>query len=164
MNKTYSISVRPAEEGDLQAMCDLLNEIIAIGGTTAQRSAFDVDRMRGHYFAPPTGISCFVAVEGETVLGFQALEWSDPSWRDEYQLPDNWASIATFVAPQAQGKGVGKLLFDMTRKSAEDAGVHAIDATIRSENLGGQVYYGGLGFEAYQERGESISRKLVLSQ
>ena len=119
--------------------------------------------MRDHYLNPPTGISCFAAIENERLLGFQSLEWSDPNWPKNYQLPSDWASIATFVAPEAQGKGIGKTMFEATERAARVAGIRFIDATIRMENTGGQAYYGGLGFEAYDERGESISRKFVVT-
>jgi L-amino acid N-acyltransferase YncA len=153
------VIVRPALAGDAQAMCDVINPIIAAGGTTAHRHPFDAERMRAHYIAPPRAISCLVALEAGAVLGFQALEWSDPDWPGEAPLPADWAVVASFVARGAQGRGVGKALFAATLAAARKAGVTAIDATIRPENAGGLAYYAAMGFRDYATRGGSVARR-----
>ena len=88
------ILTRPARPGDEGAMCDILNALIAAGGTTAHQRPFDAARMRRHYLAPPGSIACTVAeVEGQ-VAAFQSLAWAnDP----DDPLPEGWASIATFA-------------------------------------------------------------------
>jgi L-amino acid N-acyltransferase YncA len=155
------ITVRRATEADAVAMAELLNAIIAKGGTTAHRTPFSTDRMIAHYVAPVLGIHCAVAESGGAVLGFQALDWPDPDWAGANPLPAGWATIATFVAIGAQGQGVGQLLFAATLAAARQAGVTAIDATIRRENAGGLAYYGGLGFTDYWSDETVIARKFV---
>ena len=144
-----TLSIRPARPEDAQAMCDLLNPIIAEGATTAHRTAFDPDRMIAHYIAPTRGASCVTAWEGACLMGFQALEWPDPDWTDWGSVPADWGLIATFVAAGAQGRGIGQALFAATREAARDAGMVAIDATIRADNVPGLAYYGKLGFADY---------------
>ena len=138
--------IRPATVADVPQMTVLLNEIIAIGGTTAHQTPFDNDKMLHHYLARPEVVSCLVAEENGAVLGFQYLAWaSDP----DDPMPDGWAIIASFVAQSAAGKGVGQHLFAATKESAATAGVETIDATIRADNVAGLRYYGGLGFVDY---------------
>ena len=105
-----TLSIRPARPEDAQAMCDLLNPIIAEGATTAHRTAFDPDRIIAHYIAPTRGASCVTAWEGACLMGFQALEWPDPDWTDWGSVPADWGLIATFVAAGAQGRGIGRAL------------------------------------------------------
>ena len=140
------ITVRRAVPDDAMDMVFLLNEIINIGGTTAQQSLFDEDRMLAHYLAPPNNVACHVAVEGDILLGFQALEWSMPDQDGKYDRPADWAYIASFVKDGQQGKGVGVKLFAATKAEAISQGVKAIDATIRADNVPGLAYYAKMGF------------------
>ena len=138
--------VRPATRADAPDMTALLNAIIAQGGTTAHQTPFDTDRMIAHYIEAPFGLSCMVAEEDGRVIGFQALEWPDPAGD---RFPEGWGFIASFVASEAAGKGVGQHLFAATRAAARQAGMVAIDATIRADNVPGLKYYSGLGFVDY---------------
>lgn len=154
-----SLLIRGATEQDAGPMCRLINEIIAIGGTTAFRDPFDEGRMIDTFVAAKRGISCFVAVEAGQVLGFQSLEWCDPDWSGEDRLPADWAVIGTYVAPRAHGRGIGRALFGETAGTAKAAGVRFIGATIRKENKGGQAYYGGIGFVDYQTGAETVTKR-----
>ena len=140
--------VRPAISADAQALCDILNPLIVAGGTTAHATPFDPDRMVAHYIAPPVGIACHVAVTEDGIVGFQALKWPGPTTG----IPDDWGSIATFVAPGQAGRGIGRALFDATRTAAIAAGVATIDATIRADNDSGLTYYTALGFQDYDRQ------------
>ena len=144
-----SMTIRPARLDDAQAMCDLLNPIIADGTTTAHRTPFDRDRMIGHYIAPPRLASCVTAWESEGLLGFQTLEWPDPGWDEWGSVPMDWGLIASFVAEGAQGRGVGQALFAATLEAARKTAMVAIDATIRADNVPGLAYYSRLGFLDY---------------
>ncbi|MEZ5912806.1 MAG: GNAT family N-acetyltransferase [Paracoccaceae bacterium] len=131
-------------------MAELLNAIIARGGTTAHQRPFDAERMRAHYIAPALGISCHLAEVGGRLAGFQALEWCDPDWQGPGKLPADWAVVASFVAEEARGRGVGRALWDATRDAADAAGVKTVDATIRADNAEGLAFYSGLGFADYR--------------
>ena len=138
--------MRAAAPGDADAMCSLLNRIIAIGGSTAHLQGFDRDRMIGHYICPPLKIACTLVEDGKGLAGFQALEWCDPDWPGPGKLPPDWAVIASFVAVDRQGQGIGGMLWPHTLAAARVAGVRAIDATIRADNRAGLRYYSSLGF------------------
>ncbi len=156
---TGELVIRPAKPPDARAMVDLLNAIIARGGTTAHREPFDVDRMIADYIAPARGIACHVAERNGAILGFQALEWTDPDWAGANPLPADWALVATFVAIGAQGGGVGSRLFAATRGAAHAAGVRMIDATIRRENQGGLAYYSRMGFKDYWSDARVVAKR-----
>ncbi len=134
--------IRLATSADAAQMAALLNEIIAIGGTTAHQTPFDADRMHHHYIAAPTQICCHVAEQEGLILGFQHLDGPDP----DQSGAEGWGYIASFVASSAAGKGVGQQLFAATLKAAGQAGVQSINSTIRADNTIGLRYYEGLGF------------------
>ncbi|MHA1523951.1 MAG: GNAT family N-acetyltransferase [Alphaproteobacteria bacterium] len=154
--------IRAALKQDACAMASILNEIISIGGTTAHRQPFDEQSVIKDFISPQLGISCFVAIDGSCFLGFQALEWSDPNWPGDNPLPADWAIVATFVDARAHKRGVGRKLFANTAKTAKEAGVCFIDATIRKENKGGQAFYQRIGFKKYRTTVESISKRFSL--
>ena len=134
--------IRRATSDDAGQMTALLNEIIAIGGTTAHQAPFDDERMYDHYIAAPTQICCHVAEQDGLILGFQHLDGPDP----DQGGAEGWGYIASFVATSAAGKGVGQRLFTATLEAARQAGVQSINATIRADNTVGLRYYEGLGF------------------
>lgn len=138
--------IRPAKAEDAARMTIVLNDIIARGGTTAHQTPFDAERMEHHYIASPDLISCQVAEIDGTVKGFQYLGWPSAA---EDGMPEGWSIIASFVAADAAGKGIGQHLFAATKDAATLAGVAVIDATIRADNVPGLRYYGGLGFVDY---------------
>lgn len=138
--------VRSATPADAQAMVDVINPIIAKGGTTAYQTPYDAAGMLAKHIAPATSVSCMVAEDEGKIIGFQSLFWpTDPN--DPF--PHGWAVIASFVAVEAAGKGAGQHLFTATKAAAQNAGVKVIDATIRADNTPGLRYYSGLGFEDY---------------
>ena len=131
--------LRPATPADAPAMAELLNAIIAIGGTTAHQHPFTADRMVVHYIGGPSVLSCILAEEAGRLLGFQGLE----RWEG---LPDGWADIGTFVAPGLQRGGVGAALMAATLAAARQAGIATINATIRADNAPGLGFYARHGF------------------
>ena len=141
-------------------MATILNALIVQGSTTAHRAPFSPDQIADQFLISRFAISCFCALDAGQVIGFQALEWSNPDWPGADRLPPDWAIISTYVAPHRQGKGIGRALFAATRAAAETAGANRIDATIRCENAGGLAYYTRLGFTEYRESAEAVSMVL----
>lgn len=159
MEKWMSLEIRTARSEDLDGMAQLINRIIAIGGSTAYRTPFDADKIRSEFMPPVFGLCCHAAVEGAGILGFQSLVRSDPDWPGELKLPADWGVIATYVDPSAHGRGVGTQLFRQTAAAARQAGIQHIDATIRKENSGGLAYYSRMGFEDYRSGEETVSKR-----
>lgn len=136
------ILVRPASDADAPALAELLNAIIARGGTTALETPFTPERLAQSYLTGPKVISCFVAFDQETgeALGFQTLT------REAY-VPENWGDIGTFARVGGTQRGVGTALFAATRKRAQELGLAGLNAQIRADNEGGLAFYGRMGFQ-----------------
>jgi L-amino acid N-acyltransferase YncA len=139
------IEIRPARSADAPALAELLNGIIARGGTTALQRAFTPERLDETYLTGPGVLSCVVAVDGASgrLEGFQTLI------REAY-LPADWGDIGTFTRVGGTQKGVGSALFAATCERACALGVAAMNAQIRADNEGGLAFYGKMGFEDYQ--------------
>lgn len=152
------VFIRDATPEDAAELVEILNPIIEDGRTTAHRSTFDTARMIAHYIAPARAISCKLAEDRSTIVGFQALEWADPGWTGPDPVPSDWAVIATFVRQGVQARGIGGALFTASRDAAQRAGPAAIDATIRADNVPGLAYYARMGFVDYD-----LVRNLPLS-
>lgn len=136
-----AFDVRPVRDEDAAELAELLNEIIARGGTTALEEPFTAQRLAETYLTGPGVISCFVAVDRATgrLLGFQTLV------RDAH-LPPDVGDIGTFARVGGTQRGVGTALFAATRAAAQAKGLAAINATIRADNTGGLAFYGRMGF------------------
>ncbi|MGV8954520.1 MAG: GNAT family N-acetyltransferase [Cypionkella sp.] len=126
---------RKALPSDAPAMADLLNRIIAIGGTTAHETAKSPDHIRDHYIDGAGTITCVVAEDAGRVIGWQSIGWS----HDE-------PHIGSFVDPEVQAKGTGAVMFALTRDLALQAGLTEIIASIRADNIPGLAYYARIGF------------------
>ena len=64
-------------------------------------------------------------------------------------MPNSWANIASFVAPNLSQMGIGQKLWSATRRASIATNIKIIDATIREDNVVGLKYYSGLGFINY---------------
>ena len=133
------LSVRPVTSADAPELADLLNAIIARGGTTALGTPFTPERLDATYLTGPNVLSCVVAVDGERLDGFQTLV-------RERHLPEGWGDIGTFSRVDGTQRGVGSALFAATRDRARALGLAGINAQIRADNAGGLAFYIRMGF------------------
>ena len=127
--------IRRATPEDTQQMCDILNEVIEIGGTTAYQTPRGTDYFDRLFLH---GSFAHVATEGDEILAYQ---WVTP------MEPPHLAQIATFAKPGITQRGMGTALFPHTQAAARALGYTKIDATIRADNTGGLAYYSKMGFE-----------------
>jgi L-amino acid N-acyltransferase YncA len=137
------LRIRPAIAADAGPLCAILNEIIAIGGTTAFESPLSLAQFDAEFLCGDRYICCLMAATaaGEA-LGFQSLV-RKPG------LADGWADIATFTRREPRTPGVGAALFEATKRAARALGLAAINATIRADNYAGIPYYEKIGFQTY---------------
>ncbi len=127
--------VRPATPADAADMAALLNEIIAIGGTTAHQRPKTVEAVLSDYITGPDVLSTVVAEDQGQLVGWQSVDL----WQGD-------AHIGSFVRPGVQAKGIGAALFALTLPTLRAAGVRSIIASIRADNVPGLAYYARLGF------------------
>lgn len=133
------LTIRPVRAQDAAELADLLNAIIARGGTTAFETPFTPEKLALSYLTGPTVHCCFVAEADGQLLGFQTLG-TQPF------LPANMGDIATFTRLGGTQSGVGTALFAATQARARELGLSAINATIRGDNTGGLAFYSRMGF------------------
>jgi len=134
------LKVRHAHSEDVEELCELLNEIIRIGGTTAIEETLLPQEFRDRFLDGPRHVCCFVAQDEDgLLLGFQVLIRSD-------KLPEDCADIATFARQSPKRPGVGSAIFEKTRRHAAENGFARINATIRIDNRSGVAYYSKMGF------------------
>lgn len=143
-----TLTTRRATSADAEAMAELINEIIAIGGTTAIEAPFTAASMDHEFVSGPHVISSIVAEENGELLGFQILLGST----EEEPMPPGWGGIGTYARVGQTRGGVGSALFAATKQAARAAGLDTIDATIRADNTGGLTFYGRMGFVDYDRR------------
>jgi L-amino acid N-acyltransferase YncA len=134
------LTVRAVTADDAAELAELLNAIIARGGTTALQQPFTAQRLADAYLTGPEVICCFVAEDAAgQLLGFQTL--------GRYPgLPDGWGDIGTFTRVGGVQRGVGTALFAATRAEARRQGLAGLNATIRADNAGGLAFYARMGF------------------
>ncbi|WP_295531548.1 GNAT family N-acetyltransferase, partial [Novosphingobium sp. Chol11] len=140
MSDAPTLLIRPVACADAPALAELLNAIIAAGGTTALEEPFTPGVLDACYLTGPEVICCHVAEDDDgTLLGFQTL--------GHYPgLPDGVGDIGTFARIGMTGRGVGGALFAATIKRAGELGLSGINATIRADNASGLAFYTRLGF------------------
>ena len=138
------IVVRPALSLDAPEMAQLLNKIIAIGGTTALVRPVTAQDLKDWMAFAADKSAWHVALEDAAggVVGFQ---WISP----HPKLPAAACDIASFVKVGRTGLGIGSALFDATARAAERLGYTWITATIRGDNNGGLTYYQSRGFRVW---------------
>jgi L-amino acid N-acyltransferase YncA len=141
------LEIRPARSDDAPGLADLLNAIIARGGTTALEDPFTPQALDEAYLTGPDVICCFVAIDRASARheGFQTL--------GRYPgLPQDVGDIGTFARVGGTQRGIGGALFAATRTEARRLGLSAINATIRADNAGGLAFYGRMGFVDHSVR------------
>ena len=136
------ITVRRAGPLDARPMAELLNEVIAIGGTTAITEPVTREDLLNWMEADPRSIWHVAEDATGQIMGFQ---WVDP----HLKLGETVAQIASFARVGKTGLGIGSKLFDATKRAARTAGYAWINAEIRADNEGGLIYYQSRGFEEY---------------
>lgn len=138
------LDIRLAKSGDEEELRTILNDIIAVGGTTAIEDPLSEAEFADYFLRGKDHISCYVAVDTQgSLAGFQSIEYHS-------DFPEDWANIATFARLQPKVSGVGTALFTHTKAHAQQAGIKVINATIRADNVSGLSYYDKMGFKTYK--------------
>ena len=133
------LTVRPARAEDAETAAELLNAIIAQGGTTALETPLTAAETRDWFLIGPKMWCCHVAMDGNLLVGFQSVgRYGD--------LGDDWGEMGTYARLGQTQKGIGAAMFEQTKRASKALGLKHLNALIRSDNLGGLAYYSRMGF------------------
>jgi len=136
------LDVRDVRPEDAPELAELLNAIIARGGTTAFQTPFTPQQLADEYLIGAHMVSAVVASDRETgrAEGFQILgDFGDA-------LAEGCGDIGTYVRIDGKQRGVGTALFAATCANARAKGLTMLNATIRGDNEGGLTFYRKMGF------------------
>ena len=135
--------IRPSQVADIPAITAIYSHHVLVGtgtfeldpptpGDMASRRADVLDK----------GLPYLVAAEGDKVLGFAYCNWFKP--RPAYRFS---AEDSIYLAPDAQGQGLGRALLAELAAQAERAGVRKLIAVIGdSANAGSIAVHLAVGF------------------
>ena len=137
-----SLTIRPYAPGDEGALCEVINAIIAAGGTTAHETPFTPEGLVDHALAGARVLCCHVALWDGVPVGFQSVTRNP-------RLPPGWGDMSSFTRREPKVPGAGRALFAATRARAGALGLVALNATIRADNGPGLGYYSAMGFQDY---------------
>lgn len=135
--------IRPSLPQDIPAIAAIYAHHV-VGGTGTFEleppSQSDMAQRRADVLAK--GLPYLVAVDGTTVLGFAYCNWFKP--RPAYRFS---AEDSIYLAPDAQGLGLGRALLTELSAQAEKAGVRKLIAVIGdSANTGSIAVHRSVGF------------------
>lgn len=139
------MKIRDADVSDVEQMSAFLKELTAAG---KRKSPDDEDFVRAHYIEDPKKVRCSVAAEDGVVIGFQSLKLAEAG--NPYDVEPGWGIVGTHIRPSAARRGLGRALFEVSRRSAGAASIAHIDATIAADNLEALAYYDAMGFRTYR--------------
>ncbi|WP_221088849.1 GNAT family N-acetyltransferase [Deinococcus aquaedulcis] len=153
--------IRPATRADLPAITEIYNH--AVRHTTA---SYDVEPVtltsRERWFDEKElgGWPLWVAVRGAEVIAWATYGpfRAKPGYRFT-------AEHSVYVAPQAQGSGVGHALMTTLMADAQQRGLHSLVGAVDADNAGSLAFHARLGFAPvahFRQVGHKFGRWLDL--
>ncbi len=129
MHAAGTLTIRPADETDLPAIVAILNAAIATRTATAQLDPVDVDDRRAWLDAHDARHPVWAALDEDGLAGWlSVLPWSE---RAAYA---GTAELSVYVAPNRQGRGVGRKLVRHAIAEAPRLAIEAYVARIFTNN------------------------------
>lgn len=129
------MDIRDTSPADAAPMAELLNAIIAIGGTTAHQEPKTAEQIRQGYIDGPEVRTSVLAEDQGQVIGWQSIDF----WQGGFH-------IGSFVRPGIQARGIGAAMFALTLERARAQAIPEIIASIRADNVPGLAFYARMGF------------------
>jgi phosphinothricin acetyltransferase len=155
------IQVRNATGQDLPRLLEIYNDIILNTTAVYDYEPHTLDMRRQWWEAKKSqGFPVFVAEEQEKILGFSSIG-PFRAWAAYKYSVEN----SVYVAEEARGMGVGKLLIPPLIDAAKRLGLHTIIAGIDATNVASLRLHRSFGFEEvahFKEVGWKFERWLDL--
>ncbi|MDA0269464.1 MAG: GNAT family N-acetyltransferase [Chloroflexi bacterium] len=135
------VTVRRAEERDLEAINAIYNREIREGIATWDLDEWTLEARQAWFREHDDRSPVFVAEVDGRVAGFAYLSRyrGKPGYR--------WTREDTvYIAPEAQGRGIGRALLGTLVEAARALGIRAVVAWIEAENAGSIALHERFGF------------------
>ncbi len=136
-------TIRPSQPQDVPDIASIYAHHVLVGTGTFEiepPSLSDMADRRADVLTK--GLPYLVAVDGNQVLGFAYCNWFKP--RPAYRFS---AEDSIYLAPAAQGQGLGRVLLTELASQAERVGVRKLIAVIGdSSNVGSVAVHRSVGF------------------
>ncbi len=135
--------IRPSRPEDIPAITAIYAHHVLVGtGTFELEPPSSADMANRRADVLDKGLPYLVAADGNNVLGFAYCNWFKP--RPAYRFS---AEDSIYLAPEAQGQGLGRVLLTELAAQAERAGVRKLIAIIGdSANNGSIAVHRSVGF------------------
>jgi L-amino acid N-acyltransferase YncA len=131
------MEIKPIKENNYSAIAEIYLQGIATGHATFQTEAPEWEAWdKGHL-----SFCRLAAFEANEMLGWAAL--SPVSSRCVY---GGVVEVSIYIATNARGKGIGKLLFEKLIKESEENGLWTLQSGIFPENIGSIKLHEDMGF------------------
>jgi len=142
--QTASLLVRPSTPADLGAIRDIYALAVTQGTGTFELDAPDRDEMaRRRDDVLAKGLPWLVAEQDSRVLGYAYANHFRPRPAYRFSVEDS-----VYLLPEAQGRGIGRVLLAVLLDRCQAAGARQMLAVIGdSANLGSIGVHRSLGFE-----------------
>ena len=139
-----ALLIRPSTAADVPALAAIYTHHVVHGtGTFELESPDDAEMARRRDDVLAKGLPWLVAQQGARVLGYAYANHFKPRRAYRFCLEDS-----VYLAPEAQGQGLGRLLLAELMARCEAAGTRQMIAIIGdSANLGSIGVHRTLGFE-----------------
>ena len=144
-----SLTLRPMRPDDWDEVRRIYAAGIATGQATFETATPSWSEWDAAHLASPR----LLAVEGDAVLGWAAL--SPVSRRQVYR---GVAEVSLYVAPEAQGRGIGRSLLEQIIRASEEAGFWTLQASVFAGNVVSLRLHEQAGFRRVGIR-ERIARR-----
>ena len=143
------VQIRPFRQDDWASVADIYRQGIASGNATFETEVPAWEKWDAAHIPNCRLIAC---VDGHSV-GWAAL--SRVSARQVYA---GVAEVSLYVSPEAQGKGVGKMLLAALVEASEQNGIWTLQAGIFPENVASLRLHKSSGFREVGVR-ERVGRQ-----
>ena len=151
--------IRLPEPSDLVALTDIYNHFIRNTSITFDIEPYTLERRRQQWwchYAPQGRHRLWVAEQNQTVVGYA----TSSQFRSKAAY-DTSVETSIYLAPDAQGQGIGTQLYQSLFTSLVDEDVHRAYAGITLPNPGSIALHQKFGFYSvgcYQEVGRKFGR------
>lgn len=153
-----AITIRPVEQGDLEALTAIYNHYIRETPVTFDLEPKTLSQRQSWLdgFAAAGRYRCFVAVKDGRAIG-----WASSHRYNERAAYDVTIASSIYLAPDACGQGLGRRLYATLFDALKDEDIHSVFGGITLPNEASVRLHRAFGFEpvgVYREVGRKFGR------